>query len=209
MPVFTLNGKKVMYGFDQEDGKVLIDAEDVAEALGYSAEVVENIADGAATDVVAEISAVVDRQFGPIGEIRQTEARGHIIRVCGIEREDGTLEESKVCLSDQLRAQGKEPSGDVWVSWEDWHQFMLTLLANIHCERTMLDGIPVRYQEDPFASGQTVYSVNDIVDSIDNGEAPMPYDDGWVSEAGARKLIKIMRPAWRAFLATGKLPKVE
>lgn len=209
MPIFELNGKKVMYGLDQKDGKPLVDIEDMVEALGYSAEVAEDIERGVAADVVAEIDAVVARQFGPVGEIMETEARGHIFRVCGIEREDGTLEQSRVSLSDQLRAHGKKPSGDVWVSWEDWHQFMLTLLANIHCERTLLDGISVRYQEDPFMGNITVYSVNDIVDSIDDGESPMPYDDGWVDEEDARKLIRITRFGWHVLLTISKVPDQE
>lgn len=209
MPVFELNGKKVIYGLDQKSGKPIIDTEDVLEALGYPEEVIEDIQRGAAADVIAEMNAVAAKQFGPVGEIMETEARGHIFRVCGIEREDGTLEQSKVSLSDQIRAHGGEPSGDIWVSWEDWHQFMLTLLANIHCERTMFEGIPVRYQEDPFANGQTVYSVNDIIDSVDDSEAPMPYDDGWIDEASARKLVRIARRGWTTLLTTGKVPDQE
>ncbi len=208
MPVFELNGKKVCYGLDQEDGKVLIDTEDAVEALGYSAEVVKDIRRGAAADVLAEIGAVADRQFGPPeGDIEPIEIKGYMVRFHG----EPSDPESRVCLTDYIKAIGGKPieGKDAWVTYLDWCDWILTRFDSIHSERTMLDGISIRCQDNPFVAGEKVYSINDIVDSIDGGKAPLPYDEGWATEEQAMRLIRTARRGWHTFKTTGKVPDQE
>ncbi len=208
MPVFELNGKKVSYGLDQESGKPIIYTKDVLEALGYPEEVVEDIQRGAAADVIAEMNAVAAKQFGPPeGDIEPIEFEGHMVRFYG----EPSDPDSRVCLTDYMKAIGKKPveGSGVWVPYLDWCDWVLTRFDSIHSERTMLGGISVRYQDNPFMAGEKVYSINDIVDSIDGGKAPLPYNEGWATEEQAIRLIRATRRSWHNLKTTGKVPGQE
>ncbi len=207
MPVFEINDKKVCYGLSQEDGKVLLDTEDILDALGYSPEVAGDIKSGAAADILAEIDDVVFREFGPDGrEVHELPLGERTIRVCGPKRDGGAiLVDDKVCLTDALDTTDLTPGNNgVWVEALEFIQFTLTRIATSRSKVAVLDGVPVRSMSDPFRENRVVYSVDDIIAAI-TGEPP-DFDEGWMDEKPARKLIKTLHRGQRVFKATGKVP---